>query len=250
MLLVGVGGVIHYHGTPISGPIDAAARFMAGRHLFVSHAAPEQLEMAAEAGQSFALDNGAFSAWRAGRPMDVAAYRDWVSDWYRHPGCDWHVIPDVIDGDERDNRRAVEDWPFPSHASVPVWHMDKSTAYLLWLARNFPRVAIGSSGQWPTPGVGQWWDRMAVAMSAVCDEHGRPMCKLHGLRMLDPEIFARLPLASADSTNAARNAGHTTSWTKYRPREAWQRAGVIADRIEAINSAPTWVGSEQLCIGF
>ncbi len=45
---------------------------------------------------------------------------------------------------------------------------------------------------------------MAQAMAQACDL-GRPRVKLHGLRMLDVEVFSRLPLASADSTNVARN---------------------------------------------
>ena len=246
---MGCVDVIHYHGTPVSGPIDNAARFLAGRHAFISYAAPGQLEVAAEACQSFALDNGAFSTWKRGAVLDIDAYQKWVGDWLHHPGCDWHVIPDIIDGDEANNRALARSWPFPAALSVPVWHMHESIGYLVDLAENFPRIAIGSSGQWPSPGVGSWWSRMAVALDAICPG-SRPMTKIHGLRMLDPEIFTRLPLASADSTNAARNCAMDSKWRTYAPRHQWQRAGVIADRIEAQNSAPTLSGNIQLCIGF
>lgn len=69
------------------------------------------------------------------------------------------------------------------------------------------------------------------------------MCRLHGLRMMDPEIFTRLPLASADSTNAAVNCGSLSRYGSYIPPTAAQRAAVIAERIEAHNSAPVWVGA-------
>ena len=82
---------------------------------------------------------------------------------------------------------------------------------------------------------------MADAMDAICDEHGRPLCRLHGLRMLNPDIFTRLPLASADSTNAAVNCGSVSRFGMYTPPTAAQRAAVIAERIEAHNSAATWV---------
>jgi hypothetical protein len=55
--------MIHYHGLPIT-PATAAAKVMTGRHAFVSFAHQQQLDVALEVCQSFALDNGAFSAWR------------------------------------------------------------------------------------------------------------------------------------------------------------------------------------------
>jgi hypothetical protein len=63
--------------------------------------------------------------------------------------------------------------------------------------------------------------------------------------MLDPAIFSRLPLSSADSTNAAVNCGSITRFGTYIPPTAGQRAEVIAQRIEAHNSAAVWVPSAQ-----
>jgi hypothetical protein len=77
----------------------------------------------------------------------------------------------------------------------------------------------------------------------VCDDAGRPPARLHGLRMLDPAIFTKLPLASADSTNAAVNCGSLDRFGMYLPASSAQRAAVIADRIEAHNSAPAWVST-------
>jgi hypothetical protein len=82
---------------------------------------------------------------------------------------------------------------------------------------------------------------MAEAMNAICDDQGRPMAKLHGLRMLDPSIFSKLPLSSADSTNAAVNSGSLDRFGMYVPPTAAQRAAVIAERIESQNSAASWV---------
>ena len=240
--------MIHYHGAPVGCPADAAARFWAGRHAFVSFAEISQLAVIADACQSFALDNGAFSAWRSGREFDRDGYLEFVETWHRHPGCDWHVIPDVIDGTEMQNNWLIESWPFKR--GVPVWHMHESMSRLRWLVRDFHTVALGSSGQWPSPGAHGWWVRMAEAMKVACDEDGRPRCKLHGLRMLNPDVFRHLPLASADSTNAARSAGNL-KWDLYAPRHVWQRANVVADRVEAHNSAHFWEDAGvQECFGF
>ncbi len=236
--------MIHYHGTPCGGPRQDVARFLAGRHCLIPFPRPEDLAIAADVCQSFCLDNGAFSAWKSGEALDIPAYAAWVEQWHRHPGFDWCLIPDVIDGTEAENERLIRDWKttLPGHLipSVPVWHLHESLDYLRWLAGCNKMLALGSSGQWATPGTTGWWDRMGEAMSVLCDEHGRPMCKLHGLRMLSPEICARLPLHSADSTNAVRNASNSSRFGSYLPPTHSQRMTVIADRMEQSQSAPCW----------
>jgi hypothetical protein len=232
--------VIHYHGVPIT-PEAAAATVLAGRHAFVSFGNPEQIDVVSEVCQSFALDNGAFGAWRGGSPIaDWTPYYRWVGEWLQHPGCDWAVIPDVIDGTEEDNNRLVREWPYRD-LGVPVWHLHETIARLLWLGRDFPRVALGSSGVWSSPGSPAWWTRMGEAMEAICDDKGRPRTKLHGLRMLDTEVFSRLPLSSADSCNVGRNVGLDCKWSgPYEPpTKAW-RGTVLAARIESVNSAARW----------
>lgn len=69
----------------------------------ISFANPQTLEMAAEICQSFALDNGAFSLWSSGGEVDVPEYLEWLSRWSTHPGFDWCLIPDKIDGNEPGN---------------------------------------------------------------------------------------------------------------------------------------------------
>jgi hypothetical protein len=124
---------------------------------------------------------------------------------------------------------------------VPVWHMHESIERLQRLCRQNHRVALGSSGQWATPGTDDWWSRIGEAMDAICDEHGRPLCKLHGLRMLNPTVFSHLPLSSADSCNCGRNAGMDSRWIgPYSPPTRESRALVLAARIEHHASAACW----------
>ena len=232
--------MIHYHGTPIGGSRQDAARFLMGRHALIPFPRKDDLGVVADVCQSFVFDNGAFTIWKKGGTLDVEGYERWVDDWYRHPGFDWALIPDAIDGDEEDNDRLLEKWP--SHLpGVPVWHMHESTERLERLSREWRTVALGSSGEWPVPGAKTWWARITEAMAIVCDSDGRPRCRLHGLRMLAPKVFTKLPLASADSTNAAVNCGSKERFGIYLPPTASQRAAVIAERIEVQNSAAVWV---------
>lgn len=242
--------MIHYHGTPIGGSRQDAARFLVGRHALIPFCRQDDVGAVLDFCQSFVLDNGAFTHWKQGKgEIDFDAYWEWVHSLHRHPGFDWCLIPDIIDGTEADNVDWVMRWVRIGGRAkgVPVWHMHESLEWLEYLVGNFQTVAIGSSGHWKTPGTSAWWKRISNAMRIICDDKGRPKCKLHGLRMLDPEIFTRLPLSSADSTNAAVNSGSLSRFGMYTPPTSAQRAAVIAERIESNNSSAIWhVDYEQL----
>lgn len=233
--------MIHYHGLPIT-PNDAALSAISGGHAFVSYRYPEQSSLAIDTCQSFAVDNGAFSAWKAGSPVRYwRPYYEWVETVCRFPGFDFAVIPDVIDGTERQDDHLVDNWPHGNLGS-PVWHMHETIDRLMRLCEEWPRVCLGSSGRYATVGTRPWKDRMAEAMNAVTIE-GLPVTKLHGLRMLNPRVFTRLPLNSCDSTNIARNIGIDKAWRgTYTPPSKSSRARLLRERIESHNGAPYWEG--------
>ncbi len=243
--------MIHYHGLPIT-PNAAASAAISRGHAFVSFNRPDQLGLVLDVCQSFAVDNGAFSAWKSGNAVtDWGRYYKWVAELHRYPSFDFAVIPDVIDGDEDDNDALIEQWPWQGTSKgawvgAPVWHMHEGINRLLRLALEWPRVCIGSSGQYATIGDSRWWARIGEAMNAVCDRNGNPLAKLHGLRMLNPEVFSRLPFASADSTNIAQNVGIDSRWRgTYAPTSKDCRAFVMRDRIEAHQSVTFFEASPE-----
>lgn len=236
--------MIHYQGLPIT-PETAAVEAVKAGHAFVSFRHPDQLRLAVEVCQSFAIDNGAFTAWRSGSPItDWWPFYAWADECRRIPSCDFAVIPDVIDGDEAANDALLSEWPFPRWFGAPVWHLHESFDRLERLANEWPRVCLGSSGDFATVGTPAWWSRINNAMRVVCDDMGRPACKLHGLRMLNPAVFTRLPLASADSTNIGRNIGIDKRWNgPYPPAGKAARAQVMRGRIESFNAPAAWDSS-------
>lgn len=222
--------MIHYHGGPIT-PETCALRVWRGRHAFVSYAHPVQLELAASVCQTFALDNGAFSLWRAGKGTDWPGYYAWCAEWLSHPGCDWAVIPDVIGGTEAENDALLREWPH-GFAGVPVWHLNESIDRLVRLAEDWPRVALGSAAEFDVSRPSACLARLREALAPISLD-GRPIVKLHGLRMLNPAIVTKVPLASADSTNVARNIGMDGAWRgTYAPATKETRADVLVERIE------------------
>tara|TARA_X000000368_G_scaffold366769_1_gene313739 strand:- start:1011 stop:1766 length:756 start_codon:yes stop_codon:yes gene_type:complete len=237
--------MIHYHGCPFSGGTFTQLAF-AGKHAMISFAANENAEMIIELCQSFCFDNGAFTSWRQGKEFDMDGFAEFVETWHRHPGFDFYCIPDVIDGDHNDNQRMRSNWFKKVSSQVwklgaPVYHLHEPLSVLREMTNAYSRICLGSSGQYSTVGSPAWWKRMAEVMDVVTDEQGRPICKLHGLRMLDPTIFSHLPLASADSTNVARHCGSPGRWKgAYVPPDKKTRAIVMMQRIEGHASAATW----------
>ena len=233
--------MIRYHGGPIT-PEAAALAAWKGAHAMVSFANTDQVALAFSCAESVALDNGAWPIFSAGKGrIDIPAYTAWVKHWYRHPAFDWCLIPDVIDGSEAENDALIQTWTLPRSISVPVWHLHESMFKLKKLSIEYPRVAFGSSGEFVNIGTQRWWSRIAEAMEVVCDEEGRPMCKLHGLRQMDPSVFSVVPYASVDSTNVARNIGIDSAWTgSYVPKRKETRAMLLRDNINQHASAARW----------
>ena len=247
--------MIHYHGLPIT-PETAAVAAVSGGHAFVSFAHLGQTRLAIECCQSFAVDNGAFSAWMSGKPIsDWAPFFEWAEELSYLPNCDFIVIPDVIDGDLNDQTVLISKFMrhFGSRGlsiGAPVFHMHEPLEHAKYLSTAWSRVCIGSSGEYAKVGTESWWERMYDILRAMCDEKGRPRCKIHGLRMLNPLVFTKLPLSSADSTNIGRNIGIDKAWKgTYLPPNKSARAALLRSRIESHNAAthfddpsiPSWL---------
>jgi hypothetical protein len=231
--------MVHYHGTPINKD-SVAMRVLRAKHAFISFVAPSQFEVVANVCQSFALDNGAYSFWKRRAAVNWNDYYTWCEKLKNVPGCDFAVIPDVIDGDEHANDTFVEEWPFGVFG-VPVWHMHESVDRFKRLCNKWPKVAIGSSGDYAIVGSPSWWNRMSDLMNQVCSEEGLPPTKLHGLRMMNPEIYTKIPFSSVDSTNVARNIAYDKGWVgTYVPSNKEMKAIVLIDRIESYNGALKW----------
>ena len=208
----------------------------------VSFANRQQTSLVAEICSSFVFDNGAFSFWKAKHPVDWEGFYRWVDDWRRHPGFEWALIPDMIEGNEKENDDLLYQWPFKDSVGVPVWHLHESLERLRKLADNWPRIALGSSAEFAKIGTEKWWTRMSTVMRTICDSEGSPITKIHGLRMMDPKVFGQFPFSSVDSTNVARNIGIDSRWKgTYLPPSKAARGLVLAQRIEAFQSAERWI---------
>jgi hypothetical protein len=230
--------VRHFHGTPIGGPLADVPRFLNRRDALVPFSSPRDLPIALNVCRAVVLDNGAFTVWKQGGQLDVNGYVEWVRSAAGHPRLEYAFIPDVIEGTEAQNDALIDLWPHDLYRyGCPVWHMHESLYRLRRLAMEWPFVALGSSGDVGQPGTQKWWRRLGMAMGELCDDSGRPRVKIHGLRMLDPEIVRRVPFYGADSTNAAQNGQRYGERHGLNPSQGRE---VLAMRIEQAQSADRW----------
>jgi len=231
--------MIPYHGTPVAVSDDQATRILTGHHAFVSYANMTQLSIVQEVCQSWSLDNGAFSFWQSKKSTDWNNYYEFIES-NKSPNMDFFIIPDVINGNEDDNDLLIEEMPKLKPLGLPVFHTAESLDRLERLCNQFHHIALGSSSL-QNPGTEHWWNRMHEILEVICDNNGKPKVKIHGLRMLNPEIFTKIPFTSADSTSVGRNTTNQYRFNGgYRPISAWARAQVLIDRIESFNSPQSW----------
>ena len=188
-----------YHGTPLS-PISELMK-MGGKNFCVSFARPDDAARCMQIGQSIMWDNGAFSAYTLGKPINKYKLYDWLEERLGHPH--WAVIPDVIGGSVEDNRKELLDWPYPSELSAPVWHLNTPIDYLLELADDYHRICFGSSGDYWQVGSDRWSNRIDEAFNALVNHH-KYLPHIHMLRGTS-QVGKRWPFASVDSTNVCRN---------------------------------------------
>jgi len=222
--------LIHYHCADISGD-----KFLelAGHHLLVSHAYPRRVSDAHDIAATMLLDNGAYTAWTVGKEVDWNDYYTWVEPWIGKYPTTWCVIPDIVDGGEEIQDKLISQWPHNNRGS-PVWHLDEPIPRLLSLIDGgWPRVCLGSAGEYAEVASNAWMARMNCVFNKVDKTFGQ-MPWLHGLRMQGiacGRSSGNFPFGSVDSADVARNNNRkqntitkmVTAWDKQQPRVPWRQ---------------------------
>jgi hypothetical protein len=85
---------------------------------------------------------------------------------------------------------------------------------------------------------------MQQVMDTIC-QNGRPIVKIHGLRMLNPHVVEHVPFASADSAYVSRKVGLANWGGCYKAASRESRAHVLVEYYETTQSAPVWSGIPQ-----
>ncbi len=160
-----------------------------------------------------------------------------------HPRFDFYLIPDVIGGTVKENDILL-DGAVPG--GVPVFHVGEPLARIDSFAdRGYKRIAIGTTKGFELKSL-LFWNEMRKIFDHLCID-GVPRMKVHGLRMLDPEIVEAFPFSSGDSTTATRKATFNSEWEgyPYAPISKAARATLVADKIEQ-GQSPSFYKSKPI----
>lgn len=222
-----------------------AANFLKGRHALINIEEPWEADIAREVCTGYIVDNGAYIAWRRGTLLGFDDYLSFVDCIKADLNFHWALIPDIIDGSVADNDALLRDWP-DNTPGVPVYHMNEPVGRLEELVHKYPRVAIGSAGEYKLPGSQRWWTRMKILMAVATNPSGYPLTKLHGLRMMAPKIFAKIPFDSVDSSMVGRNA---FAIMRRHRLDRLSAANLLADRIESSRYTNCWKRQPTLVSG-
>ena len=211
---------------------------LAGSSFCVSHADPRDLDRVIElVGEEeiLVLDNGAFSHWRQGAgAIDRTKFWTWANAAQARSSQAVAVIPDVIEGSERENleevswalREELADFP---ERTMAIWHLDESLDQLAVLCRLMNFVGFGSCAEFDVQRKRSAYMARIREASAVVDQVERDHDRrpwIHLMRGLG--VFAELTrFESADSTNIAVNH------SRYKAEHGDDRAAFLRRRIQA-----------------
>jgi hypothetical protein len=228
--------VLHFHVTPVGGSKEMARTFLRNRYALVSIEYPTEVDIVKEVCKGYIIDNGAYTAWRNKRFIDFKKYINFIEQ-HRTDRLMWAFIPDVIDGTVEENDNLCKAWP--SHLpGVPVYHLHEPIDRLVRLAAQYSIVALGSSGNYATPGVQKWWKRISKCLDCIVDSRGVTVTNLHGLRMLSPSLVSKIPFYSVDSSMVGRNSYGESK--RRRDTTRLRAAELLANRIERHQSPAAW----------
>lgn len=227
-------------GTPVTP--KRLLSTLAGASFCVSFADPRDLDRCINLvgdDEILILDNGAFTHWRQGRgAIDRAAFWKWANAAQARCPQAVAVIPDVIEGSERDNllelswalREGLAEFP---DRCMAIWHLNESLEQLAVLSRLCNFVGFGSCSEYDVQRHRTKYLERIREGSAVVDRvelefDRRPW--LHLMRGLG--VFAQLTrFESADSTNVAVN--HSRYRAEHGDRSARFLYRRICGQVEA-----------------
>jgi hypothetical protein len=150
----------------------------------------------------FMLDSGAYSAWTKGVKIDIDEYCEFIK---KHKDfIDHYIVLDVI-GDAEKSLEAQKYMESQGLSPLPVFHQGEDWKYLEYYANNYEYICISPLSYSANGGsMAQFLDQCFE--KHVCDKHGMPKCKVHGLGLTTVKMMTRYPWYSVDSATWVLNS--------------------------------------------
>jgi hypothetical protein len=167
------------------------------------------------------LDSGAFTMWNRGITLNVRDYIAWLID--RRDLFYSYVVLDIIPGKfgsklsgrevarsakgTYDNQRKMKERGLNP---IPVFHQGEPFSWLeRYMDDGEPYIGVGTNKATPEEDQTRWLDKIFTALT---DNRGNPLVKVHGFGITRPSLMMRYPWFSTDSTTWALTPSFGQLW--------------------------------------
>ncbi len=161
------------------------------------------------------LDSGAWSVYNSGKKIDLQQYIEFC----KLCDADEVVALDVIQDWKGSVKNTEAMWKAGVKA-IPVYHVGEPEEALLEMARNFPKIGIGTSIR-KYSGIREQW--IAQVFARVWPK------KIHGFGLTHWNIASRFPFHSVDSATWAIAPSAYGAWTCFTGKQISLKARGIRD---------------------
>jgi hypothetical protein len=165
------------------------------------------------------LDSGAFSAFHLGVTINIDDYCDYIirnRDILRLDNND--VMASVLDG-IGDPLKTWQNQLYMEKKGakpLPCFHFGEDPRYLDWYVQRYEYITIGGLVRKSSNDQRVWLDR--IWNDHILDGSGNPRLKVHGFGLTSPELMARYPWHSCDSSSWIQAAAFGSIFTsEYGP---------------------------------
>lgn len=142
--------------------------------------------------RSWALDSGAFTAQASGQPVDLGA----LIECAREAMLTDPLLEDVfsldVHGDWRMTLKNTQTMWKRGVPAIPCWHMNEPEDFLLAIARDFPKIAIGGVA------ASKFDERYRVIEQVFARVWPK---RIHGFGTTDERVLMGVPFHSADASS-------------------------------------------------
>jgi hypothetical protein len=142
--------------------------------------------------RDWALDSGGFSAYNSGAKIDLQEYIETCRELLAtDPKLTEVFALDVI-GDHKATQKNVDKMWAAGVPAIPCFHVGEPWSYLLHIAKNYPKIALG--------GVALKHEAKKLVWAGQCFARAWPK-KIHGFAFTGRKSLLAFPWDSVDSTS-------------------------------------------------
>ena len=152
---------------------------------------------------SLMIDSGAFTVHKQGETVDIVKYADWLISM--GDKIDVPINLDVIpEGPELVEKAAEQGWENQRYLesrgikALPVYHAGESTKWFEKYIDSYEYIGLSKTGNLLTRSQQLIW--LDTCWKRLVDDKGRPIRRIHGFGITNPEISSRYPWYSCDSS--------------------------------------------------